>query len=113
MDWEGENIKIVFQPLPPQLMDINSCQVEAGPAQPISPEIEWPAFGPKQDSDSADLYFKSEVDQLPFKLNIGKEANLTQEQQDYFINLIYDKKEVFSLHGVDLGYCGQLNHMGS
>ena len=40
MDQEGENIKIGFQPVPPQLIDINSCQVEAGPLQPTSPKIE-------------------------------------------------------------------------
>ena len=34
MDWEGDTIKIGFQPVPPQLMDINSCQVEAGPFNP-------------------------------------------------------------------------------
>ena len=40
MDWEGENIKMGFQPIPPMLIDINSCQVEAEPIRPTSPEIE-------------------------------------------------------------------------
>ena len=31
MDWEGDNISIGFQPVPPQLINTNSCQVEAGP----------------------------------------------------------------------------------
>ena len=39
-DWEGENIKFGFQPVPPQLIDIYSCQVEAGPIQPPCPKIE-------------------------------------------------------------------------
>ena len=42
MAWEGENIKIGFQPVPPQPIDINSCQVETGPVQPTSPKIEKP-----------------------------------------------------------------------
>ena len=40
MDWQGNDILIEFQPVPPQLIDPNSCQVEAGPIQPTSPEIE-------------------------------------------------------------------------
>ena len=48
---------------------------------------------------------------MPFQLNIGKEANLTQEQQSHVINLVYDNKEVFSLHDEDLGYCDQMKHV--
>ena len=40
MDWEGENIKIRFQPVPHWLIDINSCQMKAGPVPSTSPEIE-------------------------------------------------------------------------
>ena len=47
MDWEGETITIGFQPVTPQLIDTNSCQVEAGPSNPSSPEIEKPQFGPR------------------------------------------------------------------
>ena len=77
MDLELENIKSGCQPVPPQLIDINSCQVEEGPVQPTSPKIERPEFGPRPDTDSASFDFKTETDQLPFQLNIGKEANLT------------------------------------
>ena len=75
MDQKGENIKIQFQHVPPQLIDINSCQVEAGPIQPTSPKIERPEFGLRLDTDSTYFDFKSEIDWLPFQLNIGKEAN--------------------------------------
>ena len=77
MNWEGDNISVGFQPIPPQLIDTNSHQVEAGPIQPNSPEIERPEFGPRPDTDSADFNFKDELDWLPFQLNIGKEANFT------------------------------------
>ena len=33
------------------------------------------------------------------------------DQQIHFINLVYDNKEVFSLHNEDLGYCDQIKHM--
>ena len=79
MDWEGENIKIRFQPVPLQLIDINSCQVEAGPIQPTSPKIEKPEFDPRLDTSSANFYFKTEIDWLPFQLNIGNGANLMLE----------------------------------
>ena len=77
MDQEGENITIRFQPVPPQLIDTNSCQVEEGPIQPTSPKIKKPEYVPKPDTDSTNFDFKTEIDQLPFQLNIRKEANLT------------------------------------
>ena len=110
MDWEGENITIKFQSAPPQLIDINGCQVEAGTIQPTSPEIEKPEFGPRPDTTSATFDFKTETDQLPFQLNIGKEANLMWDQHSHLLNLVYDNKEVFSLHNEDLGYCDQIKH---
>ena len=58
MDWEGKNITIGFQPVPPQLIDTNSCQVEAGPTQPSNPKIEKPEFGPRPDTKSATSILK-------------------------------------------------------
>ena len=40
MNQEGSNISVGFQPILPQLLDTNSYQVEAGPIQPNSPEVE-------------------------------------------------------------------------
>ena len=45
MNQEGNKISVGFQPLPPQLIDTNSSQVEAGPIQSNSLEIEKPEFG--------------------------------------------------------------------
>ena len=73
MNWEGNNISVVFQAVPPQLIDTNSCQVEAGPIQPDSLQIEKPEFGPRLDTNSKNFNFKNELDWLPFQLNIGKE----------------------------------------
>ena len=58
MDWKDHNISIGFQPVLPQLIDINSCQVEAGPIQPTSTEIVKPEFGPRPDTNSADVDLK-------------------------------------------------------
>ena len=68
-----------------------------------------PKFGPHPDTSSADFDFKTELDRLPFTINIG-EAPLSREQQSRFIDLIYDYKEVFSLYDGDLGFCDALKH---
>ena len=46
MNWDGNNILVGFQPVSFLLTNTNSCQVEAGPIQPDSLEIEKPEFGP-------------------------------------------------------------------
>ena len=88
MDWEGNNISIGFQPVPPHLIDTNSCQVEVGPIQPTSPEIEKPESDPRLKTNSAEFDLKNDIDQLPLQLNIGEKANLIQGQQSHFINLV-------------------------
>ena len=110
MNWEGDNISLGLQPLPPQLIDTNSSQVEAGPIQSNSLKIEKPEFGPRPDTSSAEFNFKNELDQPPFQLNIWKEAKFMQDQQSHFINLVYDNKMVFSLHNKGLGYCDLIKH---
>ena len=74
-----------------------------------STDQEPPKFGPRPDTTSADFDFKTELDHLPFTINIG-EAPLSREQQSHFIDLIYDYKEVFSLYDGDLGFCDALKH---
>ena len=111
MNQEGNNISVGFQPVPSQLIDTNSCQVEAGPIQPDSPKIEKPEFGPRLDTNSTNFNFKYELDWLPFQLNTRKEAKFMQDQQSCFVSLVYDNKEVFYLHDEDLGYCDLIKHM--
>ena len=74
-----------------------------------SADQEPPKFGPRPDTSSADFDFKTELDRLPFTINIS-EAPLSREQQSRFIDLIYDYKEVFSLYDGDLGFCDALKH---
>ena len=66
-------------------------------------------FGPRPETSSADFDFKTELDHLPFTINLG-EAPLSREQQSHFIDLIYDYKEVFSLYDGGLGFCDTLKH---
>ena len=88
MNWYGDNILVGFQPVPSQLINTNSCQVEAGPNQLDSPKIERPEFGPRLDTNSTEFNFEKELDHLPFQLNIGKEAKFMWDQQSWFINLV-------------------------
>ena len=74
-----------------------------------SADQELPKFGPCLDTSSADFDFKTELERLPFTINIG-DAPLSREQQSHFIDLIYDYKEVFSLYDGDLGFCDALKH---
>ena len=74
LNQDGDNISVGFQPVPPQPINTNSCQVEAEANQLDSPEIEKPEFGPRLDTNSAEFNFEKELDQLPFQLNIRKEA---------------------------------------
>ena len=74
-----------------------------------STDQEPPKFGPCPDTTSTDFDFKTELDRLPFTINIG-EAPLSREQKSHFIDLIYDYKEVFSFYDGDLGFCDALKH---
>ena len=67
-------------------------------------------FSPRPDVNSANFYFKAEIDPLPFKLNMGTTIEMTCEQQSQFINIIYDNSEVFSLHDEDLGFYNKIKH---
>ena len=79
------------------------------PTSEDSANQEQPKFGPRPDTSSADFDFKTELERLPFTINIG-EAPLSREQQSRFIDLIYDNQEVFSLYDGDLGFCDALKH---
>ena len=79
------------------------------PTSEDSANQEQPKFGPRLDTGSADFDFKTELERLPFTINIG-EAPLSREQQSRFIDQIYDNQEVFSLYDGDLDFCDTLKH---
>ena len=82
---------------------------ELDPQTKDNADQEPPKFGPRPDTSNTDFDFKTELEHLPFTINISK-APLSREQQSHFIDLIYDYKEVFSLYDGDLGFCDALKH---
>ena len=111
MEVEGDVAKVSFLPVVPNTIRVQVEQVEATSTDTATPDPqEKPVFGPRPNTQSADFDFEAEVKRLPFKLNLGDEANLTHVQQSRFIDLIYDHPEVFSLHDEDLGFCNQIRH---
>ena len=111
MERQGDNIQISFSPAAPDSIRVRSEQVET-----VTPDIdpptsnEKPSFGPRPDVESENFDLKAEIDHLPFKLNMWTTVELTHEQQNQFINIIYDHPEVFSLHDEDFGFCNKIKH---
>ena len=103
---------ISFLPVVPDNIRVQVEQVESSTSTDTStPDSnERPVFGPRPDTQSADFNFEIEVKCLSFKLNLGDEVTLTCIQQSWFIDLIYDHPEVFSLHDEDLGFCDRIKH---
>ena len=96
----------------PDTIRVQVEQVEATSTDTATPNPqEKLVFGPRPDTQSANFDFEAEVKCLPFKLNLGDEAKLTRVQQSWFIDLIYDHPEVFSLHDEDLGFCDWIRHI--
>ena len=112
MEVEGGVAKVSFLPVVPDTIRVQVEQVKTSSDDTSTPDPqEKPVFGPRPDTQSADFDFEAEVKRLPFKLNLGDEANLTCVQQSWFIDLIYHHPEVFSLHDEDLGFCDWIRHM--
>ena len=78
----------------------------------ITPPIssDKPAFSPGPYTQAMDFDFEAEINFLPFKLNLGKDAETTCAQHSWFLNIIYDHPEIFSLHDEDLGFCDKIKH---
>ena len=111
MERQGDNIQISFSPVAPNSIRVSSEQVESATPDIDPPTSnEKPSFGPRPDVKSANFDFKTEIDCLPFKLNMGTTVEMTHEQLSQFINIIYDHPEVFSLHDEDLGFCNKMKH---
>ena len=108
---KGDVANVSFLPVVPNTIRVQVGQVESTSVDTSTPNPEEkPVFGPRPDTQSTDFDFEAEVKCLPFKLNLGDEAKLTCIQQSWFIDLIYDHPEVFSLHDEDLRFCNQIRH---
>ena len=97
--------------IPPEIeLNLQSKQVEVEEKSVTSEAQEnpQPTLGPHPDM-SSNYNFEDEVQWLPFKFNLG-DVPLNKKQQDSLLNLVYDQKEVFSLHNEDLMLCDKLAH---
>ena len=105
MEKKGDDVDILFLPVVPNTIRVQPEQVEATSTDISTPNpIDKPTFDLRPNTKAADFYFEAEIQHLPFKLNLGDEMNMTCLQQGWFIDLIYDHPEVFSLHDEDLGF---------
>ena len=108
---EGDVANVSFLPVLPDTIRVQVGQVESTSADTSTPNPEEKlVFGPRPNTQAADFDFEAEVKCLPFKLNLGDEAKLIHIQQSWFIDLIYDHPEVFSLHNEDLRFCDWISH---
>ena len=107
---ERNDIKLSFQlVVPPEVENnLQSYQVEPEIKAEISDDQETPhqTFEPYPDT-SSNYNFDDEVEGLLFKFNTG-DVLLNKEQHNWLLNLIYDNKDVFSLHDKDVGFCDKL-----
>ena len=106
MELKGDDVDISFLPAVPNTIRAQLEQVKA-PSTDISPpnSIETSIFGPRPNTKAADFNIEAEIQCLLFKLNLWEETNMNHVQQGWFIDLIYDHPEVFSLHDGDLRFC--------
>ena len=82
MESKGDVVNISFLPVVPNTIRVQVEQVESAPTDILTPNPnEKLVFGPRQDTQSADFNFETEVKCLSFKLNLGEEAKLTCIQQ--------------------------------
>ena len=116
MSHEGDNINISFCPVPPTEVQAEISAISANTAEPDNnPEKttnseggERLKFGPRPNFNR-NFDFDMELCRLPFPVNMGK-VEMTELQEKWFIQLIYDHQSVFSLCDKDLGLCDHLKH---
>ena len=89
IDRKGDNISISFLPVAPNIIRVQSEQVEVISSH-ISPPTssDKPAFGSRPNTKATDYDFEVEIHCVPFKLKMGKDAEMTHAQQSQFINII-------------------------
>ena len=111
MERKGNNINISFSPVTPDMIRIQSEQVEVTSSS-ITPftSSNKQSFGPRPNTNAMNFDFEAEINHLPFKLNMGTEAKMMHAQQSWFLNIIYNHPEVFSPHEKDLGFCDKIKH---
>ena len=111
MEIKGENVNISFPPVVPDTIRVQVEQVEAYQWICLLPTpVKDPYLALDQILKPQTLALRQRLQHLPFKLNLGEEAKMTRIQQGWFLDLIYDHPEVFSLHDEDLRFCDRIKH---
>ena len=115
MSHDGDSIKVSFCPLPSSevqaeiLSQVVSVTVTDTGTENRHEGGERPKFGPRPNFNDPEFDFNYELSRLPFPVNMG-EVNMSELQQNWFLELIYDNQSVFSLCDEDLGLCNRLKH---
>ena len=114
MSHDGNKINISFCPVPSTEVQAEMVAVSVTTAEP-GKKLEMTheggerlKFGSQPDFNQI-FDFKKELSRLPFPVNMG-EVEMTESQQKWFIELIYDHQSVFSLCDEDIGLCDCLKH---
>ena len=108
---KGDNINMSFSPVTPDTFRVQSELVEVSSSNIIPPTSnKKPSFGPRPNTNAENFDFEAEFNCLPSKLNMGTEAKMTCAHQSWFLKVIYDHPEVFSLHDEDLRFCNKIKH---
>ena len=73
MDQEGEDVKIGFQPLTPENINITTEQVKMGPVDPSTHvEQEHPMFSQRPNTNLAEFNSQHKIQWLTSKFNLGE-----------------------------------------
>ena len=100
MERKGGNVDISFLPVVPDTIRVQLEEVEATSTDTSPPSsINKTTFGPGPNTQATDFDFSGDFS-LPFLTIL----------QSWFIDIIYDHPEVFSLHDEDLRFCDQIRH---
>ena len=114
MSHDGNKINIKFCPVPSTEVQADIAAVSVATAEPDK-KLEMTHEGGERlkfrsrPNFNRKFDFKKELSRLPFPVNMG-EVEMTESQQKWFIELIYDHQSIFSLYDEDLGLCDCLKH---
>ena len=110
----GDEVTVSFHPIPsPEVQEdilssaINNNSQDHGKV--MDETSKRTTFGPQPDFNDFDLDFVTELEHLPFPVNLG-DVEMMNTQQVRFLQLIYHNQTVFSLCDEDLGLCDHLKH---
>ena len=104
MERKGDNINISFWLVTPNIIRVQSEQVEVT-ASDITPHIssDKPAFGPMPNTNVMDFDFVAETDCLPLRLNVGTDAkwHMLSRGSSYIPSIITQRSSLCMMRTLD------------